>query len=107
MATDEHEDILNKIKAWAVPGLGSVVLLLLTIQGNNAIKRMDDVTERMNQMVTKYEVSNAQVGFLLERVKNLEEAKKDAAQVHSQLEIRTSSLEQRAALADQYMQTHK
>ena len=64
MATDDQEDILNKIKAWAVPGLGSVVLLLLTIQGNNAIKRMDDVTERMSQLATKYEVANAQATYL-------------------------------------------
>jgi ACR3 family arsenite efflux pump ArsB len=107
MATDEHEDILNKIKAWAVPGLGGLVMLLLTIQGNNAIKRMDDVTERMNQMVTKYEVANAQYGFLLERVKQLEDARKEASNAHAQFDNRLNSMEQRAALYDQFMQTHK
>jgi len=107
MATDEQEDILNKIKAWAVPGLGSVVLLLLTIQGNNAIKRMDDVTERMSQLATKYEVANAQATYLTERVKHLEEGEKACVDARQGVGSRLSSLEQRAALADQFMQTHK
>jgi len=107
MSADEHEDILNKIKAWAVPGLGGVVMLLLTLQINSAVKRMDEAIEKVNSMTTKTEVANAQYGFLVERVKNLEDAKKDAGQVHAQLEARTGSLEQRAALADQFMQTHK
>ena len=107
MATDDDENILNKIKAWAVPGLGSVVLLLLTIQGNNAIKRMDDVTERMNQLVTKYEVANAQAAYLTERVKTLEAADKACVDARAGVGNRLSSLEQRAALADQFMQTHK
>lgn len=107
MAADDQEDILNKIKAWAVPGLGSVVLLLLTIQGNNAIKRMDDVTERMSQLATKYEVANAQAAYLAERVKNLEQADKACMDARQSVGNRLSSLEQRAALSDQFMQTHK
>ncbi|MDO7886706.1 hypothetical protein [Hymenobacter cheonanensis] len=107
MATDDHEDILNKLKAWAVPGLGGVVMLLLTLQINSAVKRMDEAIEKVNSMTTKTEVANAQYGFLVERVKNLEDARKDAGEVHTQIFNRMGSLEQRAAISDQFMQTHK
>jgi len=107
MATDEDENTLNKIKAWAVPGLGAVVMLLLTLQINSAVKRIDDAIQKVNDMTTKTEVANAQYGFLVERVKNLEQADKACQDARQSVGNRFSSLEQRAALSDQFMQTHK
>jgi hypothetical protein len=107
MSTDEQEDTLNKIKAWAVPGLGAVVMLLLTLQINSAVKRMDEAIQKVNDMTTKTEVANAQYGFLVERVKNLEAEGKACVDARQGVGSRLSSLEQRAALADQFMQTHK
>lgn len=107
MSTDEQEDTLNKVKAWAVPGLGAVVMLLLTLQINSAVKRMDEAIQKVNDMTTKTEVANAQYGFLVERVKNLEAEGKACVDARQGVGSRLGSLEQRAALADQFMQTHK
>lgn len=107
MPAEDHDDILNKIKAWALPGLGALLLFLLNLQVNSAVGEMKDTRQQMQQMITDAKVSATRYDYLVERVKNLEDSKKEAGQVHQQLDARISSLEQRAALYDQFLQSRK
>jgi predicted RNase H-like nuclease (RuvC/YqgF family) len=103
----ENEETVAKIKAWLLPAAGGLLGVLLNMQVSSAVGELKEVRQQMQQTITKSEVANAQVEYLQQRVVNLETARKEAGDIHNQLETRLNSLEQRAAIHDQYMQTHK
>jgi hypothetical protein len=106
MSTD-NDEILNKVKAWLLPGLGALLGALLNMQVSNAVGELKETRQQMQAMITKSEVANAQVEYLKQQIVDLQISRKEAGETHNQIDIRLNSLEQRAAIHDQYMSTHK
>jgi chromosome segregation ATPase len=106
MSTD-NDEILNKVKAWLLPGLGALLGALLNMQVSNAVGELKETRQQMQAMITKSEVANAQVEYLKQQIVDLQVSRKEAGETHNQIDVRLNSLEQRAAIHDQYMSTHK
>ena len=104
---EDTDDLLNKVKAWLLPSVGALLMFLLNLQVNSAVGEMKDTRQQMQQMITDAKVSATRYDFMVEQMKELQAARKEAGAVHAQMETRISSLEQRAALYDQFMQSHK
>lgn len=103
----ENDEILNRVKVWILPGLGALLGFLLNMQVSNAVQELKETRQQMQAMLTKSEVASAQVEYLKQQIADLQTSRKEAGEIHSQLENRLNSLEQRAAIHDQYMNTHK
>lgn len=103
----DNDEILNKVKVWLLPGLGALLGFLLNMQVSNAVAELKETRQQMQTMITKSEVASAQVEYLKQQILDLQGSRKEAGEIHNGLETRLNSLEQRAAIHDQYMQTHK
>lgn len=106
MSTD-NDEILNRVKVWLLPSVGALLGFLLNMQVSNAVQELKETRQQMQAMITKSEVASAQVEYIRQQIADLQTSRKDAGELNSHLETRLNSLEQRAAIHDQYMQTHK
>lgn len=107
MPQTDSENVLTIIKAYAAPVIGGLLLALLSGQVNSAVGEMKDTRLQMQQVLMDAKVSSTRFEYMVERMKLLEDARKDAQTVHAQFESRLSSLEQREAIHDQFTQAHK
>jgi|GEM_PF-5997746 len=105
--SDDNDALLDKIKAWLLPIIGGLLMVLLNMQMATAVSEMKDTWEQMAQMITKAEVANAQADFMRQRVSELEAGRKECATTQARQQAQLISLEQRAAMFDQFMQTRK
>lgn len=101
------EETLDKVKAWLLPGALALLNILLTNQINTAANEIKETRNDIIELTSTVKVQSAQMEFLSTRVSGLEAAKADAAAVHRAIEERLNSLEQRAAIHDEYMRAHK
>jgi len=106
MSTD-NDEILNRVKVWLLPSLGALLGFLLNMQVSRAVDELKETRQQMQQMITKSEVANAQVEYLKQHIIDLQVSRKQAGQTHANTETRLNSLEQRAAIHDQFMNTRK
>jgi hypothetical protein len=106
MSTD-NDEILNRVKVWLLPGLGTLLGFLLNMQVTRAVDELKETRQQMQAMITKSEVANAQVEYLKQQIVDLQVSRKEAGTIHNEMQARLGSLEQRAAIADQFMSTHK
>ena len=98
---------LDKLKAWLLPGVLALLNIVLTTQINNAANEIKETRNDIIELTSTVKVQSVQMEFLGQRVTHLESARADAAQVHTKMEERLNSLEQRAAIHDEYMTSHK
>jgi uncharacterized coiled-coil protein SlyX len=98
---------LDKVKSWLLPGALALINILLTNQINTAASEIRDTRKDIVELASTVKVQSAQMEYLTQRVTNLEAAKSDAAAVHRGHDERLNSLEQRAAIYDEYMSSHK
>lgn len=104
---EENDETLAKVKAWLLPGAGALLGVLLNMQVSSAVAELKETRQQMQAMITKSEVASTQVEYLKQQISDLQTSRKEAGEIHSQIDTRLNSLEQRAAIHDQYMQTHK
>lgn len=93
--------------------LGVVAGLLLFVQGimtfvmTNAAAKMDTYSKSLSEVLTAVQVMNARNEALTARVSELEKAKQEANATHANIDVRLRSVEQRAAIHDNWMSSHK
>lgn len=99
------------IRLWALGGV--VALLLLFVQGimtflmTNAAAKMDTYSKGLSDVLTAVQVMNARNEALTQRVEKLEGQRVTADNIHANLDVRVRSVEQRAAIHDQWMANNK
>lgn len=113
------EDIAEKAAAkegmntrlWVLGGVVAGLLLfvqaLMTFVMTNAAAKMDSYSKSLSEVLTAVQVMNARNEALTQRVIELEKARTEAANVHEKLDLRLRSVEQRAAIHDQFMTNNK
>ena len=98
-------------RVWILGGL--VAGLLLLVQGfftfviNSTGTELRETNRSLVELVSTVKVHQTQIDFLRQEVKDLQEAKKEASTTHRGYETRMGSMEQRLALHDQWIDTHK
>ncbi|WP_045686890.1 hypothetical protein [Hymenobacter sp. AT01-02] len=107
IASRESLQTKNWILAGVVGGLLLFVQALMTFIMSNAATKMDVYSKGLSEVLTAVQVMNARNEALTQRVAELEKAKSDANAVHANIDVRLRSVEQRAAIHDQWMTTHK
>jgi uncharacterized protein YlxW (UPF0749 family) len=103
----EADSTIEKVKAWAFPALLALLNILLTTQINGAANEIKETRRDIIELSTTVKLETAQREYLTQRVTNLETARADAATIHKEIEQRLNSLEQRAAMHDEFMSSHK
>ncbi|SNC67364.1 hypothetical protein SAMN06265337_1925 [Hymenobacter gelipurpurascens] len=106
-ATKEGMNIRLWVLAGVVAGLLLFVQALMTFVMTSAAAKMDSYSKGLSEVLTAVQVMNARNEALTQRVAELEKAKAEANTVHSNIDIRLRSVEQRAAIHDQYMTSNK
>ncbi len=111
-ATDTKIEISQtQTRVWVLGGVVAGLLLvlqaILTLLMTNATAKMDGYSTNMARCLTALEVMAVRNEALTLRVTNLETARADAAAVHETIDKRLNSLEQRAAVYDQFIQVQK
>jgi|GEM_PF-4596030 len=100
-----------KIRNWVLAGL--VGVLFLIVQGvmtgiiSSAATKVEATNEKLTKLTTAVEVEAVRSDALRSRVAELETAKTEATKTHRDIELRLNSLEQRAAVHDTWMTSHK
>ncbi|QNH60760.1 hypothetical protein [Hymenobacter sediminicola] len=98
-------------RLWVMGGVVAGLLLfvqaLMTFVMTNAASKMDAYSKSLSEVLTAVQVMNARNEALTQRVLELEKAKGDAAATHSNFDVRLRSVEQRAAIHDQFMTSTK
>jgi len=107
MAADNTDSPIDKLKIWAFPALLAVLNVLLTTQINSAANDIKKTRKDIIELSTTVKLETMERQYLTQRVTNLETARQEAQATHKEFEQRLSSLEQRAAMYDQFMSTHK
>ncbi|TVT39642.1 hypothetical protein FNT36_18550 [Hymenobacter setariae] len=103
----DNDSTIDKLKIWAFPALLAVLNVLLTTQINSAANDIKETRKDIIELSTTVKLETMERQYLTQRVTNLEAAKQEAAATHKEFEQRINSLEQRAAMYDQFMSTHK
>ena len=113
------EDIAEKAAAregmstrlWVMGGVVGGLLLfvqgIMTFVMTNATAKMDSYSKSLSEVLTAVQVMNARNEALTQRVSELEKARGEAASTHNNFDVRLRSVEQRAAIHDQFMSTAK
>jgi septal ring factor EnvC (AmiA/AmiB activator) len=104
---DTSDSLLDKLKIWAFPLLLGGLNILLTRQINEAASEIKETRKDIIELSTTVKLETLERQYLTQRVTNLETAKQEAGATHKEHEARLYSLEQRAALYDEYMNSHK
>lgn len=107
MAADSADGTIDKLKIWAFPALLGVLNILLTTQINSAANDIKETRKDIIELSTTVKLETMERQYLTQRVTNLETARQEATAIHKEIEQRLNSLEQRAAMHDQFMSTHK
>ncbi|MCA8830277.1 hypothetical protein [Hymenobacter pini] len=117
--TTRTEAVAEKVAAreslitrnWILVGVIGVLLLfvqaLMTFIMSNAATKMDTYSKSLSEVLTAVQVMNARNEALAQRVTELEKEKANAAATHNNLDVRLRSVEQRVAIHDQFMASHK
>ncbi|KUG07815.1 hypothetical protein [Solirubrum puertoriconensis] len=80
---------------------------MLTYIISNAAVEIKSTNEKLARSASTVEVEAVRNDALRQRVADLEAAKANAAKIHFDIEVRLKSLEQRAAVHDTWMTSHK
>ncbi len=103
----DADSTIDKLKAWAFPALLALLNILLTTQINGAAQEIKETRRDIIELSTTVKLETAQREYLTQRVTNLESARTDAAATHKEIENRLNSLEQRTAIHDEFISSHK
>jgi hypothetical protein len=99
------------IRLWVLGGVVAGLLLfvqaLMTFVMTNAASKMDTYSTGLARVLTAVEVMNARNEALTQRVANLETKSKEEETLHTNMDVRLRSVEQRAAIHDQFMTRSK
>ncbi len=101
------DSTIDKLKVWAFPALLGVLNIVLTSQISSYTSKIEETNKVITELSTTVKLETLERQYLTQRVTNLEAAKADAAATHKEFDQRLNSLEQRAAMYDQFMSTHK
>jgi hypothetical protein len=107
VAARESLQTRNWILVGVIGGLLLFVQALMTFVMTNAAAKMDSYSKSLSEVLTAVQVMNARNEALTQRVAELEKAKSEAKMEHANFDVRLRSVEQRAAIHDQFMNTHK
>ena len=107
MPADNPDSPIDKLKVWAFPALLAVLNVVLTSQISSYTSKIEETNKAITELSTTVKLEAMERQYLTQRVTNLESARQEAQTTHKEYEQRISSLEQRAALHDQFMSTHK
>jgi uncharacterized coiled-coil protein SlyX len=103
----ETDSTIDKLKVWAFPALLAVLNIVLTSQISSYTSKIEETNKAIIELSTTVKLEAMERQYLTQRVTNLETARQEATAVHKEMEQRLNSLEQRAAIYDQFMSTHK
>jgi uncharacterized coiled-coil protein SlyX len=104
---DTSDSTIDKLKAWAFPALLAALNIVLTSQISGYTSKIEETNKAIIELSTTVKLETLERQYLTQRVTQLEAARQEAASTHKEFDQRINSLEQRAAMHDQYMQTHK
>ncbi|MVN78912.1 hypothetical protein GO988_21495 [Hymenobacter sp. HMF4947] len=107
MADTTSDSTLDKLKVYAFPAVLGLLNLVLTNQIKDAATEIKETRKDIIELNSTVQVQKVVVDYLNQRVTNLETAKKEAGDTHAKMDGRLNSLEQRAAIYDEYMSSHK
>jgi len=108
MPPDQNDSaLLDKLKAWAFPALLAVLNIVLTSQISGYTSKIEETNKAIIELSTTVKLETLERQYLTQRVTQLEAARADAATTHKEFEQRINSLEQRAAMHDEFMSSHK
>jgi uncharacterized coiled-coil protein SlyX len=107
MPPDATDSTIDKLKVWAFPALLAVLNIVLTGQISSYTSKIEETNKAIIELSTTVKLEAMERQYLTQRVSQLEAARADAATTHKEFEQRLNSLEQRAAMNDQFMQAHK
>lgn len=97
----------NWVLAGVVGGLLLFVQVILTFLMSSATSKMDSYSTDLARVLTAVEVMTARNEALAQRVASLEAARVEAGAKHNEIDKRLNSIEQREAIHDEYMTSHK
>ncbi len=109
--TDKIEISQQQTRNWILVGV--IGFLMLLVQGlytfaiNSTGTELRETNRNMVEVLGTLKVHQAQLDFQGAEIKELKLAKKEAEAIHKVIDTRLSSIEQRAAMHDQWMQDHK
>ena len=107
MPPEATDSTIDKLKVWAFPALLGVLNILLTTQINSAANEIKETRKDIIELSTTVKLETLERQYLTQRVTALETARAEAQTTHKEFEQRLNSLEQRAAMYDQFMSTRK
>jgi hypothetical protein len=105
--SETPDSTIDKLKVWAFPALLGVLNIILTSQIGGYTNDIKETRKDIIELSTTVKLETIERQYLTQRVTNLETAKQEAGATHKEHEARLYSLEQRAALYDEYMNSHK
>jgi hypothetical protein len=104
---DNTDSVVEKLKVWAFPSLLAVLNILLTSQIGGYTSKIEKTNEVIIELSTTVKLETLERQYLTQRVVKLETEKAQDAAADKERDTRLNSLEQRAAIHDQFMSTHK
>jgi uncharacterized coiled-coil protein SlyX len=107
MSDNTDSGLLDKFKIYLFPALLGLLNLVLTNQIKDYASDIKETSKQITTLSTTLQVQKVVIDFLSQRVTNLETAKKEAGEAHKTIDGRLNSLEQRAAIHDEFMSSHK
>lgn len=107
MSEANESGVIDKLKAWAFPVLLGALNLFLTNQIKDYASEIKETSKQITTLSTTMQVQKVVIDYLSQRVTNLETGKASDASADKERDSRLNSLEQRAAIHDQFMSTHK
>ena len=108
--TDKIEISQQQTRNWILVGV--VAFLMLLVQGlytfaiNSTGTELRETNRNMVEVLSTLKVHQAQLEYQRADIAELKLARKDAEATHKLLDTRLNSVEQRAALHDQWIQAH-
>jgi chromosome segregation ATPase len=106
MPENPDSSLIDKLKIRAFPILLGGLNILLTRQINEAASEIKETRKDIIELSTTVKIETLECQYLTQRVTNLEAAKAEAATTHKEFAQRINSLEQRAAMHDQFMSSY-
>ncbi len=101
------DSTVDKLKIWAFPALLAVLQLVFTNQIVSAANDIKETRKDIIELNSTVKVQTAQMEYLTQRVSTLEGGRAADAAIHKEIEQRLNSLEQRAAMHDEFISSHK
>ena len=108
--TDKIEISQQQTRNWILVGVCAFLMLLVqglyTFAINSTGTELRETNRSLVELLGTVKVHQAQLDYQGGEIRDLKLAKKDAEAAHKAIDTRLNSLEQRAALHDQWMQAH-